>query len=91
MRSVSRQQCHSACLLLGKPGKAACDWQLGTQRMPSSRCSYPLLLAFRGAGCLFFFRRFRFFAQRSTSLSQTPAIDTFVGINQRVGYDAMMR
>ena len=61
MRSVSRQQCHSACLLLGKPGKAACDWQSGTHH--SYARTYPLPYSSAATGFFFFFADLlRFFA-----------------------------
>ena len=69
MRSVSRQQCHSACLLLGKPGKAACDWQLGTHH--SYACSYPLPYSSAAAAFLFFL--FRLFLGAAGGSSPIPA------------------
>ena len=62
MRSVSRQHCHSACLLLGKPGKAACDWQLGTHHSYAYAWSYPLPYSSAAAALFFLFRRRFFFA-----------------------------
>ena len=69
MRSVSRQQCHSARLLLGKPGKAACDWQLG--RLNAYAFTYPI--PYSSAAAAFLFRLlFRFFLGAAGGSSLIP-------------------